>query len=56
MKPLSAKWIISAYDYLRTEAGIVHGWFVEAGICEAIDEEESNCDLEDDPFADVDEQ
>ena len=56
MKPLSAKWIISASDYLETEAGIVHGGFMEAGICEAIDKEERNCDLEDDPFADVDEQ
>ena len=28
MKPLSARWIISACDHLRTEAGIVHGRFV----------------------------
>ena len=32
MKPLSARWIMSAYDYLRTEAGIVRGGFVEARI------------------------
>ena len=25
IKSLSARWIISAYDYLRTEGGIVHG-------------------------------
>ena len=30
MKPLSARWIISAYDYVRMEAGIVRGGFVEA--------------------------
>ena len=56
MKPLSARWIISAYDYLRIKAEIVHGGFVEAGICEAMDEAESDCDLEDHPFANIDEQ
>ena len=50
IKPLSTKWIISACDYLRTEAEIVCGGFVEAGICEAMDEAESDCDSEDDPF------
>ena len=50
MKPLRARWIISAYDYLRTETGIVHSWFVEAGICEPMDEAESDCDSENDPF------
>ena len=54
MKPLSARWIISAYDYLKNEAGIVRGGFVEAGICEAVGEAESDCDS--DPFADIDEQ
>ena len=49
MKPLSARWIISACDYLRTEAGIVRGGFVEAGICEAVDEAESDCVSEEDP-------
>ena len=56
MKPLSARWIISAYDYLRMEAGIVRGGLMEAGICEAVDKTESDCDSEDDPFADIDEQ
>ena len=51
MKPLSARWIISTYDYLRTKAEIVRGGFVEAGICEAMDEAESDCDSEDHPFA-----
>ena len=32
------------------------GEFVEAGICEAIDKAESNCDSEEDPFANIDEQ
>ena len=54
MKPLSARWIISAYDYQRTEGGIVHGGFVEAGICEALDKPEADLE-EDDPFADIDE-
>ena len=56
MNPLSARWIISAYDYLRNEGGIVRGGFVEAGICEAVDKPESDSESEDDPFADVDEQ
>ena len=56
MKPLSARWIISVYDYLRTKAGIVRGGFVEAGICEAMYKAESDWDSEDDPFADIDEQ
>ena len=30
--------------------------FVEAGICEAVDEAQGDCDLEGDPFADIDEQ
>ena len=44
------------YLYPRTKAGIVRGGFVEAGICEAVDEAESDCNSEDDPFADIDEQ
>ena len=44
------------YLYPRTEAGIVRGGFVEAGICEAADEAEIDCNSEDDPFADIDEQ
>ena len=56
MKPLSARWIISACDYLSTEAGIMRGEFLDAGICEAVAKAESDCDLEGDPFADIDEQ
>ena len=46
MKPLSVRWIISAYYYLRTEAGIMCGGFVEAGIFETMDEAKSDCDSE----------
>ena len=56
MKTLSTRWIISAYDYLRNEGWIVHGRFVEAGICEAVDKPESDSESEEDPFADIDEQ
>ena len=56
IKPLSARWIISAYDYLRNEAGIVRGRFTGAGICKAISEAENDCGSEDDPFADIGEQ
>ena len=38
MKPLSAKWITSAYDYLRSESRIVHGGVRETGIVEALDQ------------------
>ena len=38
------------------EGGIVHGRFVEAAICEAVDKPESDSESEDDPFADIDEQ
>ena len=31
MKPLSARWIISAYDYWRFEGGIACGGFAEGG-------------------------
>ena len=32
------------------------GGFVEAGIFETMDKAESDCDSEDDPYADIDEQ
>ena len=41
MKPLSAKWITSAYNYLRSESGMVRGGFIEAGIVEALDQDET---------------
>ena len=50
MKPLSVRWIISAYDYLRNEGGVVRGGFVEAGICEAVDKPASDSESEDDPL------
>ena len=56
MKPQNARWIISAYDYLRNEGGIVRGGFVEAGLCEAVDKSENDSESEDDAFADIDEQ
>ena len=34
----------------------MHGKFVEAGICEAVDKPESASESEEDPFADIDEQ
>ena len=52
MKPLGAKWITSAYDYLKRETGIIHNGFVEAGIVAAIENETS--EAEDDPFEDLD--
>ena len=53
MKPISARWIVSVYDYLRSESGIVCGVFVEAGISEELGENESSSDQGDDPLADI---
>ena len=53
MKPLGAKWITSAYDYLRSQSGIVHGGFVEAGIVKTLDAEDDSSSDED-PFQDLD--
>ena len=50
MKPLSARWIISAYEHLRNEGGIVRGGFVKAGICEAEDKPESDSESQEDPL------
>ena len=52
MKPLGAKWITSAYDYLRRETSIIHSGFVKAGIVAAIENE--TLEAEDDPFEDLD--
>ena len=52
MKPLGAKWITSAYDYLRRETSIIHRGFVKAGIVAAIETE--TLEAEDDPFEDWD--
>ena len=43
-------------QHFAEEDGIVRGGLVEAGICEAVDEAESDCDSEDDPFGNIDEQ
>lgn len=55
MKPLSVKWIIAAYDYLRSNATIISGGFVKAGIVEAVSDRDSNQDHKNaDPFAHLD--
>ena len=59
MRP-SARWITSAYDYLKKETGIIHSRFVEAVIVAAINEadnetsEAGDATPEDDPFEDLD--
>ena len=56
MKPLSAKRIIAAYDYLRSNAAIISGGFVKAGIVEAVNDPDSDQDHENaDAFAHLDE-
>ena len=42
MKPLSAKWIISAYDHLCHDSGIVRGGFIVAGILETLNEADAD--------------
>ena len=55
MKPLGAKWITSAYDYLRSESGIVRGGFIQAGIVQGLDEDETEdqAESDEDPFQDL---
>lgn len=40
MKPVSARWIISAYDYLCSQSEIVIGGFSAAGIVEVLESDE----------------
>ena len=60
MKPLGVKWITSAYDYIRSQSGIVNGGFVEAGIVETLaaddpaDEDTEDQNVDEDPFKDLD--
>ena len=55
MKPLGVKWITSAFDYIKSQSGIIYGGFMKAGIVEAlqIDENEDTENLQD-PFTDLD--
>ena len=43
-------------DYLRSESGMVCGGFIEAGIVEALDQDETEDQAEsnEDPFQDLD--
>ena len=55
MKPLGARWITSAYDYLRSQSDIIHGGFSAAGIVEVlgVDGDDTD-DSDEDPFQDLD--
>ena len=58
MKPLGTRWITSAYDYLRSQTGIVRGGFSAAGIVEILESDEVEdidaADSDEDPFQDLD--
>ena len=54
MKPIGARWITAAYDYIRSKHGIVYGGFCEAGITEALKTESNKEQEEGDPFEDLD--
>ena len=56
MKLLSVRWITSAYDYIRSESGMVRGGFLEAGIVDTLDKDEADSEQQsdDDPFEDLD--
>ena len=44
LKELQAKWIVSAYDHLRSHPEIGINGFKAAGIVKACEEPESTCD------------
>ena len=48
IKPLSARRITSAYDYVQSDSGIVHVGFLEAGIVETLDQDETEDQAESD--------
>ena len=52
MKPLSVRWIKSAYNYIWSESGIVCGGFLEAGIVDTVDQDEADSEehSDDDPL------
>jgi hypothetical protein len=54
VKPLSARWIISAYDYVRSQFSIIYGGFVEAGIVAALESDDKDEIEDEDPFQDLD--
>ena len=55
MKEVEAAWIVSSFDYIKSNRSIIENGFIKAGILDAIEGrlsvEEEN---EDDPFADLD--
>ena len=58
MKPLGTRWLTSAYDYLRSQTGIVRGGFSAAGIVEILESDEVEdidaANSDEDPFQDLD--
>ena len=51
MKELEAKWIVSAYDYLRSNPSIIVNGFKAAGIVDAVAADVHKAPSDDDPFA-----
>ena len=49
LKPIHARWLISLYDYLRTQQEMIKKGFETAGICEALEIELES----EDPFEDL---
>ena len=58
IKSVGTMWITSAYDYLRSQTGIVHGGFSAAGIVEILEsdkvEDIDAANSDEDPFQDLD--
>ena len=54
VKPLSARWIISAYDCVRSQSWIIYSGFVEAGIVAALESDDKDEIEDEDPFQDLD--
>ena len=54
MKELEAKWLVSAYHYLKSTKTIIQNGFKEVGVTDAIEGQSGQSALDEDPFADID--
>ena len=53
MKELEAKWLVSAYDYIKGNGSIIQNGFKEVGILDAVEGQQLS-EPDEDPFADID--
>lgn len=55
MKKLEAKWLVSAYNYLKCNSSNIQNGFKEAEILDAVEgQQTSQFEADEDPFASLD--